>query len=320
MQSELTIREEIRGELPAVETERADAYTSASKSASTLRAYAADCREFEAWCAAKDLPSLPASPSTVRVFLAACADRGLKAASISRKSSAIRFAHRAGGFTSPTEDASVQNTMIGIRRKIGVAVEQKTPATATAIAVMLSHINPASIQGQRDRALLALGFAAALRRSELVALQVEDVTFNENGADLIVRRSKTDQVGEGQTIAIPHGSRLKPVAALRAWIEAASITEGPIFLRIRRGGKVEAEALTDQSVALIVKRYATAAGLEVEDFAGHSLRAGFVTSAAESGADINRIMDQTRHRDPRTVRTYIRRANRYKNHAGDAFL
>lgn len=128
------------------------------------------------------------------------------------------------------------------------------------------------------------------------------------------------QPTRGQTIAIPHGSRLKPVAALRAWIEAAGITEGPIFLRIRRGGKIEAEAPTDQSVALIVKRYATAAGLEVENFAGHSLRASFVTSAAESGADINRIMDQTRHRDPCTVRTYIRRANRYKDHTGDAFL
>ena len=123
-----------------------------------------------------------------------------------------------------------------------------------------------------------------------------------------------------KAIAIPHGTTLKPVAAVTAWLTAAGLTSGPVFRSISRGGKVHPERLTDRSVADIVKRYAGKAGLSVADFSAHSLRAGFVTSAADRNADLNRIMDQTRHRDPRTVRAYIRRADRFKNHTSDLFL
>lgn len=310
---------ETAGSVMPADTTRARAYAKASKAPNTLRAYRSDFREFAVWCEATGARQLPAEPETVAAFLAACADRGLKASTISRKVSAIRFAHRAADLPSPTETAAVEATIRGIRREIGTAVDQKAPATATAIAVMLSRV-PATVQGIRDRALLALGFAGAFRRSELVALHVGDIGFTDEGVDVRIRRSKTDQEGAGHEISIPHGTHLRPVEALRAWLDAARIEDGPIFRPITKSGLVGQGALTPQSVALIVKKHAAIAGLQVDSFAGHSLRAGFVTSAAESGADINRIMDQSRHADARTVRAYIRRANRYKDHAGASFL
>src|SRR5690606_20413566 len=152
-----------------------------------------------------------------------------------------------------------------------------------------------------DRALLLVGFAGAFRRSELAALTVDDLTFGADGVDVLIRRSKTDQEGQGQTVAIPHGLHLKPVEALRDWLSAAAITAGPIFRAVSRSGRLAEEAITGHTVANVVKRYAKLAGLEVSGFSGHSLRAGFVTSAADRGAYLNRIMDVSRHVDPRTV-------------------
>ncbi|MBZ9655035.1 site-specific integrase [Phyllobacterium lublinensis] len=162
--------------------------------------------------------------------------------------------------------------------------------------------------------------AGALRRSELVGLNVEDLAETTNGLDVSIRKSKTDQERQGHLVAIPHGQSLKPVSAVQEWLELAGITSGPLFRPVNKSGRVSSERLSDRSVANIVKAYAAKAGLSVADFSGHSLRAGFVTSAADRGADINRIMDQTRHTDPRTVRGYIRRAERYKDHAGAGFL
>ena len=209
--------------------------------------------------------------------------------------------------------------MRGIRRTIGTAPVQKQPATAERLSAMLAHI-PADLHGKRDRALLLLGMAGAFRRSELIGLDVEDLTFTEKGMDVTIRRSKTDQEGQGHLVAIPAGECLKPVAAVKAWLEAAGITSGPLFRPVNKAGRAGDERLSDRSVANIVKAYAGRAGLDLPAFSGHSLRAGFVTSAADRGADINRIMDQTRHTDPRTVRKYIRRAERYKDHAGAGFL
>lgn len=184
---------------------------------------------------------------------------------------------------------------------------------------MVAHI-PDTMAGKRDRAMLLLGFAGAFRRSELAALNVEDLTFGANGVDVLIRRSKTDQEGAGKTVAVPHGTHLLPVQALQAWLAAADITQGPIFRAVSRSGTVGTDAITGHTVANVVKRYAELAGLDVAGFSGHSLRAGIVTSAADRGADLNRIMDVSRHVDPRTVRTYIRRADRYKDHAGAGFL
>jgi integrase len=184
---------------------------------------------------------------------------------------------------------------------------------------MLSHC-PKTTAGKRDRALLALGFAGAFRRSELATLTMEDLRHVAEGLQITIRKSKTDQESSGQTIAVPHGRHIKPVQALSEWLEAAGITEGPVFRPVARSGRVRSVALSDQSVGDVVKKYAGLVGLDVEDFGGHSLRAGFVTTAAEDDVSESRIMDVTRHRDSRTVRGYIRRANLFKGHAGASFL
>jgi site-specific recombinase XerD len=179
---------------------------------------------------------------------------------------------------------------------------------------------PTDLRGLRDRALLLLGFAGALRRSEVVALNVEDLKETSEGLHVNIRRSKTDQEGAGDSVSIPHGYRLKPVQAVKDWLQAANIDSGPIFRPVLKGNRLIAQRLTAQTVALIVKERAEAAGLDPRLFAGHSLRAGFVTSALTAGADILRVMDQTRHREMRTLKAYDRRAKSFRQHAGEGFL
>jgi len=207
----------------------------------------------------------------------------------------------------------------GIRRRIGTKVEHKAPAIAATIVGMLEQL-PDTLTGCRDRALLLIGFAAALRRSELVDLKVNDAEPHKHGLLLHIRHSKTDQEGEGAAIPVPYGTRLKPVAALQAWLDRARISEGFIFRSIDRHGNISKTGLSDRSVADIVKRHAQAAGLDPELFAGHSLRAGFVTQALEDGADLLKVMGITRHKRVENVKIYDRRAQAFIKHAGEGFL
>lgn len=291
----------------------------AAKSENTLIAYEKAIMAFRIWCDEKRVVSLPAMPETVAAYLTHRMKLGAGASTLSVIQAAIRHLHRENNQPSPTDNENVKSVMRGIRRTIGTAQTQKQPATAERIAAMVAHM-PTTMQGKRDRALILLGMAGAFRRSELVALDIKDLQETENGLDVFLGKSKTDQEGEGYLIAIPHGQSLKPVQAVMDWIEAAGISSGPVFRPVSRGGNALDRRLTGHSVALIVKQYAELAGLNPTDLSGHSLRAGFVTSAAERGVDLNRIMDQTRHVDPRTVRTYIRRAERYRDHAGAGFL
>ncbi len=295
-------------------------YGRAALSSNTMRAYRSDWKDFQDWCADRGRSHLPANAATVANYASSLADAGKKVPTIARKLAAIRFFHRGAGLDNPTNNAGVAAILKGIRRTVGTAARQKAPATVDVIHAMMARINADSLQGKRDRALLLLGFAGAFRRSELVAITVEDLTFSEEGVDVFLPKSKTDQEAKGQSVAILNGKALKPADRLKEWLQAAGITSGPIFRRFNRGDRLTAETLTDQAVALIVKKYADAAGLDVASLSGHSLRAGFVTSAAENRASISRIMEVTRHRDPRTVETYVRRADRFKDHAGDGFL
>lgn len=295
-------------------------YGRAALSENTMRAYRGDWQEFEGWCAARQRSHLPASPATVANYASALASMGKKVPTIARKLAAIRFFHRGAGEDNPTDNAGVAAILKGIRRTVGTASRQKAPATVDVIHAFLGRIDATTLQGKRDRALLLLGFAGAFRRSELVAVTVEELTFSDKGVDVFLPKSKTDQEAKGQSVAVLNGKALKPADRLAEWLAAAGITSGPIFRRINRGDHLTDEPLSAQSVALIVKKYADAAGLDVEKLSGHSLRAGFVTSAAENRASISRIMEVTRHRDPRTVETYVRRADRFKDHAGDGFL
>lgn len=295
-------------------------YLLADKSENTKRSYASDFKGFTAWCEAQGVSHMPAEPVTVARYVAWLADIGRKASTISRQTAAIRYAHKIKGFEPPTNVEGVKAVVRGIRRKLGTAPKQKAPATADAITDMLAQIPDDTLTGKRDRALLLLGFAAAMRRSELVALDVEDLEVAPEGIRVHIRRSKTDQEAAGHTVAVPRGTKLRPVTAVENWLHAAGITEGAVFRRIRQGGRLLPQRLTDQSVALIVKQYAKKAGYDADVFSGHSLRSGFVTSALETGADLLKVMDITRHRELRSLKIYDRRVKAFRNHAGRGFL
>jgi site-specific recombinase XerD len=297
--------------------ERATEYARTEKAGATRRAYATDFAIFSAWCADRGAAPLPASPAVVAAFLAFEANRGTRPSTIGRRVAAIRYAHKLSGHDVPTDDERVKATVRGIRRSKGVAVHKKAPATADRLMAMAN--TGEGLIAVRDRALLLLGFAGAFRRSELVALDCEDVEETDAGVMVTIRRAKTDQEGAGAKIAIVRGSLACPVAALRAWRNAAGITTGAVFRSVRKGGKVGAR-LTDRSVAEIIKTHAARVGLDPALFAGHSLRAGFLTSAAARGASIFKMMDVSRHRSVETVRGYVRDAEIFKDHAGIGLL
>jgi integrase len=256
---------------------------------------------------------------TVAAYLAALATSGLTASTITRRRAAIAYMHRACGFEPPTSSEAAKAVLAGIRRSIGASVKRKLPATAEVIRSLVGDM-PSDLRGLRDRALMLVGFAGALRRSELIALDVQDIEEGPDGLFVRISRSKTDQEGAGDFVSIPHGSRLRPVLALKDWLQASRITEGPLFRPIRKGGELVGARLTDRSVANIVKLHAAAVGLDPTLFSGHSLRSGFVTSALQSGADVLRVMDVTRHRQVNTLKAYDRRAKAFRQHAGEKFL
>jgi integrase len=294
-------------------------YTLAEKAPSTRAAYAADMKAFVLWCRDRGVSSLPALPGVVAQHLAAIARAGLSPSSISRRVAAIAYCHALAGHATPTKDKQVAAVVAGIRRSSTAAPRRKAAATTELVRQMLETCDD-STQGRRDRALLALGFAGAFRRSELVALRVEDLEETPDGYRVHIRKSKTDQCGLGQTIPVGRGSRLRPVEAVQEWLRAANITSGPIFLQVHRYGAVRPSGLTPHMVALIVKRRARMAGLNPAEFSGHSLRAGFVTSAAEAGKNHFKIMDVTRHKSMNTLRGYVRSAELFKDYAGDGIL
>jgi site-specific recombinase XerD len=296
--------------------EQARAYAEAGHADNTRRAYRADWQAVTSWCAARELASLPATPTTIAVYLTDQAE-ALKVSTLQRRLVAIAQAHRLKGHVSPTEDAAVRAVWRGIRRAKGTAQVGKAALLTNDLRAMVLVLDLAAPIGVRDWALLLLGFAGAFRRSELVALDVGDVQVTRDGLVVTIRRSKTDQLGKGQKVGIPRGRHpgTCPVKALQAWLELASIDAGPIFRGVDCHGRIMPGRLTDRSVALIVQRVAEAAGLDPAQFAGHSLRAGLATSAAMTGAEERDIMRQTRHRSVVVARRYIRDGSLFRNNA-----
>jgi site-specific recombinase XerD len=303
--------------IPSPSLDQAREYIRASKSENTLRGYQSDWRAFCAWCEEHGVCPLPAAPETVAAFIAGCATR-LKVGSIQRRLNAIGEAHKAAGLDSPTHSAMVANTMKGIRRTKGTAPAQKAPALTDDIRGMMDTAD-AGLIGLRDRALILLGFASALRRSELVGLNAEDCALSRDGLTIVLRRSKTDQQGAGRKIGIPYGAdpRTCPVRVFQEWAERVRLTSGAVFRSINRYGKVQAGRLAPADVARIVKKLARRAGMDATKYAGHSLRAGHATSAAAAGASERSIQNQTGHRSVQMLRRYIRDANLFReNSAG----
>ncbi len=303
------------GALTTAEIDATMAYAEAEEALATRAAYASDWRDFAAWCASRGATALPAH----QAYLSSLADSGRKASTIGRRAAAIGYHHKIAGHEPPTGSEGVKAVLRGIRRTIGSAKQGKAPATADLIGQMIA-LCPDNMIGRRDRALLCLGFAGAFRRSELCALEVADLTEVPDGLRILIRRSKGDQEGQGQEVAIPRGYKLRPVEAVQTWLAAAEISTGPVFRAVGRGGRVSCEALADDSAARIVKRYASRVGLDPASYAGHSLRSGFLTSAAESGASIWKLSEVSRHKSLDTLRGYVRRVDLFKEHAGAAFL
>ena len=298
--------------------EAAREFAANSKAPNTIKAYRSDWAAFSTWSQEHGVQALPASGDTVALYIAFLANES-KVATIRRRLVSIGEAHRAAGLEVPTGGASVKAVLAGIRREKGSAQTRKAPAVTDVIKLMVEAL-PSGLAGLRDRALLLLGFAGAFRRSELVGLLLEDVEFSRDGAIITLRRSKTDQAGEGERIGIPYGSHPEtcPVRNLSSWISASGITSGPLFRSIDRHGNLALEALTGTSVALIVKKVAQAAGLDPSEFSGHSLRAGFATSAAAADVPEHRIMRQTRHKSRAIMDRYIREANIFKKNAASS--
>ena len=308
--AELTIADDL---------DAARGYAEAEKSAATREAYGSDWRIFTSWCARRGVQSLPATPATVCGFLASEAHAGRRVSTITRRAAAIRYAHRLAGHEPPTAAEAVKAVMRGIRRSIGTAPDRKAPATAPILGAMLK-LCPATMIGKRDRALLTLGFAGAFRRSEIVALTVADLREVSDGYRVLIRRSKGDQEGAGQEVAIPHGYYLRPVEAVQTWLSAADISEGPVFRPVKKGGLVVPRPLRPRAVLHIVKVYAARAGLDLRSYSAHSLRAGFITSGAEAGASLFKLLEVSRHKSVDTLRGYVRSAELFRDHAGASFL
>lgn len=306
--------------LPALveAAERARDYLYASKAASTRRACQSNWRRFAAWCEASRLPALPASSSTVALYLAARDDQR-KCSTLGRRLVAISQAHKAAGHGSPTAAALVRETWKGIRREKGTAPQAKAPAVTADLRAMVATL-PASLLGQRDRALPLLGFAGAFRRAELVGLDGAHLAFGREGLTVTLRRSKTDQEGQGRQVGIPYGSTPAtcPVRAVQGWLAAAGIGEGALFRAVNRHGALGAGRLSARAVALVVKRSAQVAGLDPARYAGHSLRAGLATSAAAAGVPERAIMAQTGHRSLPMLRRYIREGSLFRGNAAAA--
>lgn len=291
-------------------------YASRSRAPNTKRAYQNDWRDFTSWCEEQGLQPLPATPQTIALYLTARAETH-RVSTLQRRLSAISQAHKAAGYPPiSTRDEPLHSIWMGIKREKGTAQQGKAPVVTEELRAMVATL-PDSLLGIRDRALLLLGFAGAFRRSELVNLDVTDVNMTRDGVIVTLRRSKTDQEGQGQKIGIPYGSNPAtcPVRALQAWLEASGITEGPLFRSIDRHGNLQPSRLSDKAVALVVKRRAQAVGLDPSKYSGHSLRAGLATAAAAAGASERAIMNQTRHRSVMMVRRYIRDGSLFRENA-----
>jgi site-specific recombinase XerD len=296
-------------------------YLDAAQAPNTRRAYLADWEHFAGWCAERGLDALPAAAEALADYVTDSAACGKSTATIGRRLAAVRSAHlTAGHAVSPTSAPVVRRALAGVRRTHGVAPRRKAAITTDQVRAMLATLDPATPLGARDRALLLLGYAMGARRSELVALDVDDLELvPDEGLRIRLRRGKTDQEGRGRLVGVRRGTRSAetcPVRAVQAWLEVLGRpATGPLFRHVRRGGHVTAERISPKVVAMVVQRTALAAGLDPSCLGGHSLRAGMVTTAARRRAPLTRIMAQSGHLRLDTLMGYVREAELFDDNA-----
>ncbi len=299
----------------------------------TRAAYQKGWSKFVDYCTAERIGDpLSASPDQVANFFVHLATRPsphsgamLSMGTVSLYKSAVNKKYLEAEKPSPTNHPLVRSTLKGLARLRGSSSRKVEALREFHIEAML-RATPDSLIGKRDAAIIAVGFAGALRRSEICDLNVQDVEFLDTQVDgedrivITIRQSKTDQQGKGQRVPILDGGGIRPINRLRLWLECSGITAGPLFQTMKRGGKLRGKPLHHSDIPRIVKHYAKLIGLDPKDIAGHSLRAGFVTSAAVHHARLDKIMAVTRHTNPATVMGYIRDADAFADHAGRNFL
>jgi site-specific recombinase XerD len=293
----------------------------ASLSPASRRAYAGHLKRFNAFCVKFGLSALPASAETVAAYVTACVQDKKSASYIDQLIAAIASVHRKAGLDDVTRREVVRAAVKGARRILTVAPKKKAAATIEVIKCLLDGIDRSTLQGKRDAALILLGFAGAFRRSELAALDVEDmekITTDSGKAGYLItiKHSKTDQEGRGMIKGIfPTKTRgLNPVIAIDEYLAAAGITTGALFRRVLKGGHVSPDRITGQSVALVIKAAAKQADVTL-DVSGHSLRSGFITSALSAGQSERSVMNQSGHKSVTIMRGYQQRANALQDNA-----
>ena len=274
-----------------------------SKSVNTLRAYQSDFKDFSLFCSKNGFSSMPTQPKVIALYITNLS-KSSKFSTLKRRIASISVLHKLKGHYLDTKHPIIMENLHGIKRTLGSRQKAKKPILINDLKLIIKVIDKEKI---RDKALILVGFSGGFRRSELVNIDYDDVEFVTEGVKILIKRSKTDQSGEGSVKAIPYfdNQEFCPVVALKNYIEKkfSKVNTGKVF------------DISDKSVALIIKRYAEKAGLDSSKYAGHSLRSGFATTAAEFGAEERNIMAMTGHKTTQMVRRYIQEANLFKNNA-----
>jgi len=290
-----------------------------SKANNTLRAYKSDYKDFGAFCSSHGLNSLPSEPKIIALYLTHLSKTS-KISTLRRRLVSISMVHKIKGYYLDTKHPIIIENLLGIKRVKGSAQKAKKPLLINDLKTIINVINEQKIEEikkLRDISIVLIGFGGGFRRSELISLDYEDLEFVQEGLKIILKKSKTDQYGEGMIKGLPYFENeiYCPVNNLKKWLLISDIKSGPIFRRFSKGSKLSVNRLTDQTVVLLIKKYLKLAGIENTNYSGHSLRSGFATVAAEAGADERSIMAMTGHKTTQMVRRYIREANIFKNNA-----
>ena len=291
-----------------------------SKAKNTLRAYKSDFNDFSLFCVQNGFKSLPSEPKIVSLYLTYLSTKNIKMSTLKRRLVSIGVVHKLKGHYLDTKHPSIIENIMGIKRRKGSVQKGKKPILINDLKIIINAIDKQKkdeIKKIRDRSIILIGFSGGFRRNEIVSLDYDDLDFVIEGLKITLKKSKTDQFGEGTLKGLPYfdNSQYCPVLSLKKWIETSNINSGPLFRRFSKGSKLTDHRLTDQTVALLIKKYLNLAGIDSKNYSGHSLRSGFATTAAESGAEERTIMAMTGHKSTEMVRRYIKEANIFKNNA-----
>ena len=291
-----------------------------SKANNTVRAYKSDFNDFGLFCTQNGFKSLPSDPKIVSLYLTHLSTRNIKMSTLKRRLVSIGVIHKLKGHYLDTKHPIIIENIMGIKRRKGSIQKGKKPLLINNLKIIINVIdeyNNQDLKKFRDRSIILMGFSGGFRRNEIVSLDYDDLDFVSEGLKITLKRSKTDQFGEGSIKGLPYfdNPQYCPVLSLKNWIEISNISSGALFRRFSKGSKLSENRLTDQTVALLIKKYLKLAGIDNKNYSGHSLRSGFATSAAESGAEERSIMAMTGHKSTEMVRRYIKEANLFKNNA-----